>query len=121
MQYGSLFNLLQAESAQREPQIGDGATYLAWSDRYAYTIVDVIHYVSGKQKGEVKAVVATRDIAKRTDSNGMSDSQGYEYTTNPDATRQTYTKRKDGKFILQGNTHGMLAIGYRDEYYDFSF
>jgi len=121
MQYGSLFNYLQAGSAQREPQVGDGATYLGWSDRNAYTIVEIICYKSGEQKGQIKAVKVTRDIAKRTDGHGMSDSQGYEYTTNPNAPVKTFTKRKNGKFIQQGSDYGMLAIGYRDEYYDYSF
>ena len=113
--------MLQAGSSQREPQVGDGATYLGWSDRHAYTIVEVIHYKSGAQKGQVKAVRVTRDIAKRTDGLGMSDSQGYEYTTNLDAPVETFTKRKNGRFIQQGSDYGTLAIGYRDEYYDYSF
>jgi hypothetical protein len=119
--YGNVINRLQEEAQQREPQIGDGATYLAWSDRYAYTIVDVIKFVTGSRKGEVKAVVVTRDIAKRADTNGMSDSQSWTYETNPDAKREVYTKRKSGRFIKQGEDYGTLAIGYRNAYHDFSF
>jgi hypothetical protein len=121
MTYGSLLNFLQADSLQREPKVGDGATYLAWSDRYAYTIVDVIYYQSGEQKGQIKAVVATKDVATRTDANGMSDSQSYEYSTNPNAKLETFTKRKDGRYKAKGGDYGVLAIGYRDHYFDFSF
>ena len=119
--YGSLFNQLQDQSAQRAPQVGDGATKLMWSDRHAYTIVEIINYSSGVKKGQVKAVVVTKDTATRVDKNGMSDSQSYEFESNLDGFRTTYTLRKNGRFIEQGDTYGTLAIGYRDHYFDFSF
>jgi len=119
--YGSLFNQLQDQSAQRAPQVGDGATELMWSDRHACTIVEVINYSSGAKKGQVKAVVVTKDTAKRVDGNGMSDSQSYEYETNLEGFRVTFTVRKDGRFIHQGSSYGTLAIGYRNHYFDFSF
>lgn len=119
--YGSIINLLQDQSSQRPPVVGDGATQLFWSDRHACTIVEVINYSTGAKKGQVKAVVVTRDTAKRVDANGMSESQSYEFTTNLDAHKETYTLRKNGRYIKQGDSYGALGIGYREEYYDFSF
>lgn len=119
--YGNFFNSIYANAGVDEPQVGMGATYIAWSDRYAYTVVEVLRYKSGAKAGQVKAVVATRDIATRTDGHGMSDSQSYSYQTNPDAKRETYTLRGNGRFIRSGGNHGVLAIGDRREYYDYSF
>jgi hypothetical protein len=111
---GSFHNNYYAGGKNPIPEIGMGATILMWTDRHACTIVDV--------KG--KSVFIREDIAKRTDGLGMSDCQTYEYTPNPDAPVQEYTLRKNGKYIKKGNdmkNGTVLAIGFRREYYDFSF
>jgi hypothetical protein len=117
--YGSMLNSIFANNGVEEPTAGMGATYLAWSDRYAYTVVDVMRFKSGPKAGQVKSVIATRDIATRTDLNGRSESQSYEYETNPNAKREVFTLRKSGRFQASGG--GVLAIGARREYYDYSF
>lgn len=114
MSHGSFHNHLYANSRDSQPEIGMGATMLFYSDRHACTIVDVIG----------KSVFVQQDFAKRTDSNGMSDAQSYEYTPNPNAPIREFTLRKNGKYITKGSSmkHGtQLAIGYRREYYDYSF
>jgi hypothetical protein len=119
--YGNVLHNVYQNFGVDEPHAGMGATYLAWSDRYAYTVTNVLRYKSGAKAGQVKAVQATRDIATRIDTNGMSDSQDYTYETNPNAQVETYTLRSNGRFIREGQTSGVLAIGNRNEYYDFSF
>ena len=84
----SLVNNLMMDSRQREPSVGDGATVLMWTDRYAATIVTVERFKTGRRAGEVKAVEVREDHAKRTDRNGQSESQTYEYSPNPSATVQ---------------------------------
>jgi hypothetical protein len=112
---GSLVNAIMANSAI-QPEVGMGATILSWTDRHAATIVEVSK--SGK------SIVVQEDHAKRTDDRGMSEWQTYEHTPNTDAPRVTYTLRKNGSWVKQGDTlkgGRRVAIGVRNHYYDFSF
>lgn len=97
------------------PEVGMGATVIMWSDRYAVTIVEV--------SPNGKSVKVQSDNYKRTDTNGMSENQSYEFSPNPDAPITTYTLRKNGRWVHQGSSmNGQgLAIGFRDAYHDFSF
>lgn len=108
MNYGTLTNLVYSEEKPVEPKIGDGATLLCWSDRHAYTIVDV----------KKSYVLVTRDIAERTDQNFERGPQEYTYQNAPDATPARANLRKDGRYYI-GNQ--VLKIGYRNEHYDYSF
>ena len=116
MQYGSLNNLmLTGTKGQPTPEVGMGATELCWTDRHAYTIVEVINH---------RRIVVQRDVAVRVDSKGMSDSQDYRFEQNPNAKKVTYTLRKNGRWIKEGESlkNGtQIRIGERDEYYDYSF
>lgn len=93
-----------------------GATILMWTDRLAVTIVEV--------SANGRRVVVQRDKATRTDSNGMSDAQSYTYEPDTDAPRQTFTLRKNGQWVRQGDNMGSgtkLSIGHRSHYHDYSF
>ena len=57
--------------------IGNGATAYFWSDRHACTVVEIIN------RNKKRYVVVQQDHAKRTDRNGFSESQTYEFTPNP--------------------------------------
>jgi len=100
-----------------EPHIGLGVTEYMFSDRRAYTIVDM-----SKSK---KTLTIQRDIAKRVDNNGMSDMQEYEYTPDPNGPTRIITLRKDGRYRDKGSqsTPGstIYSIGYRMAYHDYSF
>jgi hypothetical protein len=109
---GSLMNhLMSGTNGQPHPQVGMGATILGWTDRHAATIVEVSP--SGK------TIVIQRDNAKRIDSNGMSESQQYEFTPNADAERETFRLRKTGEYRSKYGAN--LRIGERSEYFDYSF
>lgn len=113
---GSLVNYLQGGPTKETPKVGMGATVLMWTDRTPATIIEVSP--SGK------TLKAQEDDAKRVDSNGMSDAQQYEYTPNPEGYTTTFTLRKNGSWVRQGesmNTGQRLRIGSREKYYDFSF
>lgn len=90
-----------------------GCTLLYWSDRHAATIIEVINE---------RRIVVQRDNAVRTDNNGMSESQEYTFTPNPEAAREEFTLRKNGRRVRKGESinGNALAIGYRKEFYDFS-
>jgi hypothetical protein len=120
--YGNVINRIMEDYGKADIQIGDGATLLMWSDRHAYTIIEVERYVTGARIGEIKAVVAQQDKATRLDGLGMSDSQSYTYQPNPNAEKERFTLRKDGRFRKVGSVNSsVLAIGERREYYDYSF
>lgn len=115
MTVGSLVNLLYYNSKYEEPKVGMGATIIGWTDRHACTIVEV---------PSPKTVIIQQDKATRADNRGMSDAQDYTYEPDPTASKRTYTLRKNGRWVEKG--HDMksgytLAIGLRDEYYDYSF
>lgn len=94
------------------PEIGMGATIIYYSDREPATVIQVTH--NGKR------IVLQEDFAKRTDNNGMSESQDYEYSTNPNGTIHIATKRKNGEYRLVGEKT-LVHLGARRKYYDYSF
>lgn len=103
------------------PVVGMGATELMYSDRHAHTIVEVLT----NAKGEPKRIGTRRDIPARTDTNGMSECQVYQFTPAPESTPCTYwTLRKTGQWIREGESlrgGTVLRIGDRSEYRDPSF
>ncbi|GAB4008951.1 hypothetical protein GCM10028808_16090 [Spirosoma migulaei] len=108
MKYGTLTNLIYAEGKTVEPKIGDGATLLQWSDRHAYTVIEV----------KKNYILVTRDIAERVDQNFEKGPQEYKYQLDPDAAPVRANLRKDGKYYIGDQ---VLKIGYRHEHYDYSF
>jgi hypothetical protein len=106
-QVGNLDSWVQVHSAQPVPKIGEGATVILWTDRYAGTITKV----------SPCRIHVQRDIVVREDTRGMSESQ--EYTYSPDPEGATYIFRKTKRGWTCGS-FGLL-IGERDEYYDYSF
>lgn len=101
-------NHMYSRANTPEPVVGGGATVLYWTDRKAATIVRVT-------KTQVHIQL---DIAVRTDVNGMSECQDYNYFPSPEAVVDIFRKTKRGWRNKAGNT---LVIGYRETYYDYSF
>jgi hypothetical protein len=91
------------------PTVGSGATLVMWSDTHAYTVSRVS--ASGK------SFWMKRDNAERVDHNGMSDSQDYRYTPQPDAPEEHVRMTKRG-WMCRGQ---LVRVGYRREYYDYTF
>lgn len=109
MEHGSLQNLLIASSNSNKPKVGMGATIVLWTDRKAYTIIEVSK--SGK------SIVIQRDEAIRKDSFGMSDSQKYEFRSDSNGVTESVRSYK-GKWKSR---IGKVIVGIREEYYDYSF
>lgn len=95
-----------------EPRVGMGATIQAYSDSYACTIIQVLY--------NSKRLVLQEDKATRTDNNGMSESQSYDYSPDPNGKVYFATKRKDGSFRLVGQT-SLVSLDVRKKYHDYSF
>jgi hypothetical protein len=110
----SFHNSYYSTKQTTQPEIGMGATVCFFSDRRAGTII--------WHKGNT--IVVQLDKASRTDNNGTSDMQEYSYEQNRNGAQYEFTLRKNGKWVAKG--HGMkngtsCGIGFRREYYDFSF
>lgn len=119
---GSLVNHLQSGCNSAIPEVGMGCTILSWSDCDAATIVEI-----GR-----KVVVVQRDHARRTDKNGMSECQDYEFTRDPNGVKLLFKQARDGSWreayinevtgrVVLADGGSRLLIGHRDKYYDFSF
>ena len=141
--YGSIDNRLD-ENKQfvKKVKVGDGVTEYSWSDRHPYEVTKVIddnHFFIRPMKW------------KRTDSNGMSECQDYEYFSDLEAkeieivrkynkkyyrvetiTKDTpYWKSKDmtdkqREKVANGGSvkkyHQInISVGVMERYYDFSF
>lgn len=109
---GSLINMLADSSVPTVPEVGQGATLIYWTDRTPATVVAI------ERNGRL--IVVQEDTATRTDSNGMSDAQSYEYERNPNGRTHEATLRKDGSYRLKGG-QTRVALGARSKYHDFSF
>lgn len=119
MRYGSAIHQIQDTMRCAKPEIGQGCTTLGWTDRHAGTVV-ALGPESKSQPGFPTWVEVQQDHAKRIDSNGMSESQAYEFAPNPDAARQRFTLRKEGAYRIKGGDRRVM-FGHREEYYDYSF
>lgn len=100
---------------QVTPTVGMGVTQIVGSDRYPYTVVEIVND---------KTIVIQQDNAVRTDTNGISESQKYEYSPNKEGKKIVLTKRKYGRWREKGDSlHGGTPynIGTRRMYQDPSF
>lgn len=128
--YGNLMNRLMETAHSPLPKLGDGATTYSFSDRHAYTVTEIF------KKGVFVYVVIQEDVATRTDTNGMSDSQDYSYEPNPKGQKSVFRSKiekgsdlpttrwervylnDNGRYI---KADGHVTFGIRDKYYDYSF
>lgn len=124
--YGSIQNRLYESMTigAPEPKAGMGATITGYTDRHAAT---VICWDANKE-----IITVQEDTAKRIDNNGMSESQKYEFSPNPDGTKWYFRRNKKtgrwNRIVFNEKTsrwnkheYGGLTVGMRSEYYDFSF
>lgn len=117
MRTASLHHHITSDAAptpEAMPAVNTGATLLAWTDRYAATVVRVTP----------RRIEVRQDNVKRVDSNGRSESQKWQCTPNPEGMLTVFTRRKDGKFYERGAKIGKgykLVLGTRDHYSDPSF
>jgi|SRR5208282_3469700 len=107
---------MSVKANNTSPEVGMGATVCYWSDRHAATIIRV--------ENNGKRIVVQEDISIRTDKNGMSESQSYQYEPNPNGTTHLASLRKDGSYRIVGQktkNGTRISIGFRNQFYDYSF
>lgn len=109
--YGDVMNRLMENMQPETPQVGMGATKLLYSDRHAYTVVEVVND---------KVIMVKRDIAIPRHK-GMSDSQHWEYQEDTLAQPIKVKLHKQGYWYQEGDTTTRFLVGVRDEYFDYSF
>lgn len=117
MWYGSVNNRLQERAKGNTPVVGMGVTELCWSDRHAYEIVEV---------KDARHIVIRRLIAKRTDINGMSECQEYDYLPDERGVKYTLYLNNKGRWVRRVGKNGVdkssgWYVGRAEEYFDPSF
>lgn len=120
---GSLINHVMTTGRGDEPQVGMAATVCYWTDRSPATVIEV------NMKG--RYIVVQDDTYTRMDVNGMSESQVYEYTANPEGATRIFRKNKKNQWVLcyrNPETNRLvkaggcsLYLGKREKYHDYSF
>ena len=136
--YGNLLNrvaeLYNAFPIDHVVKVGDGGTEYMWSDREPYSVCSVD--LNWNNKG-FEIIGVQRDHAKRTDNNGMSESQSYEFTPNTEASihylrsmiveteqghRKVYEPVRYNEKTKRWNKGGRaVTLGRREKYWDPSF
>lgn len=104
--YGGLINRIMEDTRSATPTVGMGGTIPHYSDRSSVTVVEV--------SPDGKTLWYTGDTAKRVDSNGMSESQSYEYTTNWDAPRGLAKLDKTGRWRVYAPVSEMRSFTNAD-------
>ena len=113
MSTNNVISNVMADSKQPEPKVGDGATILFWTDRIAGTIIEA----------SPTRIVVQEDHAEKNFT-GMTDSQSYTYSPDPNGATYVFTLRKNGRWVRAGDDlhRGQrVSIGHRSKYYDYSF
>ena len=111
MTHGSFNNLLYANTITDEPEVGDGATEIQWTDRTPYTVIDVIH----GPKGKVTVIVQQDKVVWKPWPNGYAET----ITPDPNGYHVTVTRKKNGKWV--GDNGSIFNFGHRSAYHDPSF
>lgn len=102
--------------SKAEPVIGEGATFLQWSDRSPGTVVAIRHYGKGSVKAGLAKEVDVRACDYKVIKGSTHDgSAQYEITENENAGIITVYRRKKG-WETKGGTR--VAFGYRSAYSD---
>lgn len=100
----------EERNARKVAKVGAPVTMSWYSDQHAGTIVKISP--SGRY------IDVQRDYAVRTDKNGMSDSQSYDYYADPQGAVQRCYRDSNGNYNGKG-FH--VTIGTRREYHDYGF
>lgn len=111
--------LIENNFRSLEPEVGMGATELLFSDRHAYTVIEVI---------DENTIRVQQDKAIRIDNNGMSDMQDYRYERDTTRWPVTLHRSPDGhwrteQFKVKRKSYPgeVFMLGRRDEHHDYSF
>lgn len=105
-----------------DAKVGDGATLIGYSQRYAYTIIARTEKVITIQRDKTKLlngddlVFHVGGFAAHCSNQNI---QEYEYTADPEGLIQKISRRKDGTYRVQKSSE--IAVSGRSEFYDYNF
>lgn len=109
---GNLINRLLEQRPSPAPEIGMGVTELCWSDRHAWTILEV---------WSPSRVTIQRDKAICVGKRGLGVTQQYRFERDAAGGTKVLTKRRDGVWremgVGKGNSN-TFVLGERSEYED---
>jgi hypothetical protein len=115
----SFINVIQQSNTKTaEVKVGDGVTFLHWSDRTPGTVAEVINCKSGPKKDTPRKIGVRPDDYKVISGSPHDGSAKYEITENPDAPITWFLLTPRG---WKGEHGGYLRVGDRDVYQDPSF
>jgi hypothetical protein len=118
------------EQATQAFEVGDGATVVMWSDAHAGTIIEASAKTVTWQRDKatlLNGVESGAEDALTFSPGGFcghtSGVQRYSYAADENGETQTFTLRKNGKWILAGQAmkNGRRLVAGRREHYDFNF
>lgn len=110
-------------------KIGDGVTEILYTDRAAYSIVEiksdrkiVVQKDTATLKEDFQPEIVPGGFAGHCTNNRE---QRYNYTPNPEGPQVVLTLRKSGKWLPMGQSDSPRSkswkIGIRSEFYDYNF
>jgi hypothetical protein len=105
----SVYNSVKLTGPQ--PMPGMPCTIIHYSDRSPATVIRV------SSSGKTCWIRPCKAV--RTDNNGMSEMQQYDYHEVPEAKLIRVFKRKCGQWFTTGGEK--VGLGRREKYHDFSF
>ena len=112
---GSLVNTVLDGSG--EPKIGGGATVLLHSDRRAATVIEIVPFKSGPNRGKPRKVVVQEDNWKVIGGSVQDGSAAYAYQRNTEGMFHTFIWSKCG-----WRTNGLgITFGHRNHHIDPGF
>jgi len=109
--YGSLTNRMIEGSGPETVEIGMGATRVMYSDRYPYTVIEVLSPCRIKVQEDFAKMKAGGTV--------LSESQDWEYFPDPNGDVETLIKTKRGWKVL--GREQRFAVGFREKFYDPTF
>jgi hypothetical protein len=116
----SLINVLQQSNTKTaEVKVGDGVTFLHWSDRSPGTVAEIQNFKSGPKAGTPRRIGVRADDYKVIKGSVHDGSAVYEITPNPEARVSWFLLTKKGWKREGGST--FLRVGERDVYSDPTF
>lgn len=105
---------MTATATSAPATVGEAATVHIGSDRYGATVVSATP----------SAVTVQEDTYKAQPDSDYFGNQKFDHFPNPDGRSWTFTRRKNGAFVLKGDSarSGIgVSVGHRDTYFDPSF
>jgi hypothetical protein len=101
-----------------EIKVGHGVTIVYYSDRYPGTIIEI--------DPKLRWIKVQEDHFERIDNNGMSESQFYTFSRNPNGNIHIFKRTRKDKLVYTSN--GLyydwgtkLSFAGRRAYYDYSY